>query len=397
MKFSKKLFKIVVTLFTIVFAVASFVIWNYADLPLVSPLSSLSSFNFLQEPHFKKEPKIIYGFLPYWNINKATIQKEITHLGYFSLRIASDGSLATTGEDDATSFNRLQSDTFLEISNQVIDQGGSVELVLTQFNGDDISTFLSSTQAQNKLLDSLDSVLLAYPFTGINIDIELAGSASPAMRDQMTSFINLLNNHLDATYSNIHLSVDVYASAGSGNGLWDIEKIAEDVDHIIVMAYDFHQRSSPQAGPVAPLFGGKELWDSDINNHLQEFVSKVPPSKILLGVPFYGYEWQTTSRDPQSHTFPETGSTASVERVSELLNQKELLKVEEGWNEDALSPYLSYNKNGEIYVIYFENSRSLSYKLDYVNQLELGGIAIWALGYEGKSRDLWEVIERKVL
>lgn len=393
----KKIFKLIVFIVLIIFSVTSFLIWKYADIPLVSPITSLSTFSFLAEPHVKKEDKVIYGFLPYWNINKATIQKELTHLGYFSLRIQGNGELATTGDDDAISFNRLQSEEFLAMSEQVIEQGGAVELVLTQFNAEDITSFLQSKKAQENTLQSIDAVLLAYPFTGINIDIELASSASPQLRQQMSEFVKLLNAHLDSTYSNVQLSIDVYASAAQGSSLWDIETIAQEVDYIIIMAYDFHQRNSPQAGPVAPLFGGNERWDSDINNHLQEFIQKAPPSKLLLGIPFYGYEWQTTSRDSQSHTFPDTGSTASIQRVSELLNQKELLEVEEGWNEDALSPYLSYSEDGELYVIYFENSRSLSYKLDYVNQLGLGGIAIWALGYEGNSRDLWEVIERKIL
>ena len=48
-------------------------------------------------------------------------------------------------------------------------------------------------------------------------------------------------------------------------------------------------------------------------------------------------------------------------------------------------------------VIYYESPRSIAYKLDYVNQLDLGGIAIWALGYEGEGRDLWEVIGNKVV
>ena len=150
------------------------------------------------------------------------------------------------------------------------------------------------------------------------------------------------------------------------------------------------------AGPVAPLFGGKEFWDGDINEYLQAFLKVVPSEKILLGIPFYGYEWQTTSRDSQSHTFPDTGSTASYTRVAEILERKDELGVQEHWNEDALSPYISYIEDREIYVIYYENSRSISYKLDYVNQLDLGGIAIWALGYEGDSLELWDVIERKV-
>lgn len=173
-------------------------------------------------------------------------------------------------------------------------------------------------------------------------------------------------------------------------------QLQSQVDYMVVMAYDFHRRSSPQAGPVAPLFGGKEYWDSDINQHLADLTKIVPKHKLLLGVPFYGYEWQTTSREAQAHTFPETGSTASFKRVKTILEQKEKLQVEQNWSEQALSPYLSYVKDGEIYVIYYENSRSLSYKLDYVNQLDLGGIAVWALGYEDTTRELWDTIQRKL-
>jgi len=44
------------------------------------------------------------------------------------------------------------------------------------------------------------------------------------------------------------------------------------------------------------------------------------------------------------------------------------------------------------YLVYFEDEKSLQYKIDFANQLEVAGIAIWALGYEGETRDLWEVV-----
>src|SRR5690606_10440632 len=138
-------------------------------------------------------------------------------------------------------------------------------------------------------------------------------------RQNLTKLVQNMNRHLDQKYSHITLSIDMYASAASKQQLWDVAAIAKEVDYIIVMAYDFHRRSSPQAGPVAPLFGGKELWDSDISEHLQAFLTIVPSEKILLGIPFYGYEWQTTSTDPQATTFPNTGSTASFERVQSIL------------------------------------------------------------------------------
>ena len=71
-------------------------------------------------------------------------------------------------------------------------------------------------------------------------------------------------------------------------------------------------------------------------------------------------------------------------------------QVKTGWDENALSPYISYQEDGENYLIYYENPQSLSYKLEYAKQLNLAGIAIWALGYEGSDRDLWEVIQEKL-
>ncbi|HEX7018256.1 MAG TPA: glycosyl hydrolase family 18 protein [Patescibacteria group bacterium] len=373
--------------------------WWANPLPLLSPLNSAATFRFLSgETLGATSEKIVYGFLPYWNFNDLALQPELTTLSYFSLTIGGDGAIILQeGDHTEPGYNRLKSDQFLDVSSRLLDDGKRVDLVVSQFDNDDIVSFLNSEAAQDRFLDSLDSVLLAYPFSGVNIDIEYSGEVTDHLRQQLTTFVQKVNTHLDTKYRNTQLSIDMYAGAGTNYTLWDVAAIAPEVDYIIVMAYDFHRKSSTQAGPVAPLFGGKELWDSDISEHLAGFLKKVPSQKILLGVPFYGYGWQTTTRDAQSNTFPQTGSTATFKYVQELLAQKTELAIQENWNEEALSPYLTYEKGGETYIIYYENSRSLSYKLDFVNQLDLGGIAIWALGYEGDSRELWDVINRKVL
>jgi len=102
----------------------------------------------------------------------------------------------------------------------------------------------------------------------------------------------------------------------------------------------------------------------------------VPNEKILLGIPFYGYEWQTDSRSPQANTYPKTGSTASYARVKDLLENSDDLQVETGWDNLALCPYLSYIENDEIFMIYYENPVSINFKMEYVRQLDLAGIAI---------------------
>jgi len=373
-----------------------FSIWYFQEAIIASPLSSLTTFNFISEL-VSSNDKIVYGFMPYWNINKVEIQPELTHLAYFGLTIGADGSIITRQDGGLEpGYKNLQEDQFLSLSQQVANRGHSVDITLSQFESDTIVSLLTNEKSIQNLLTSLDSILLAYPINGINLDIEYAGKITDPLREKMTNLVVAINQHLDQKYEHIQFSIDMYASAASTNNIWDVAAIEPHVDYIVVMAYDFHQRSSPQAGPVAPLFGGKEYWDSDINQHLVDFIKIVPKEKILLGVPFYGYEWQTTSRDSQAHTFPKTGSTASYKRVKEILAKSEELQVEESWNEQALSPYLSYVEDGEIFVVYYENSRSLSYKLDYVNQLDLGGISIWALGYEDNSRELWDTINRKL-
>lgn len=374
--------------------------WKHSQ-QIVSPLTNSTTFQFLAGQILSARSgtdKVVYGFVPYWNLDDVTIQPELTHFSYFGLPITGAGTISTSTDQnpDAIGYTKLQSEDFLNQLDQVIANNDKLEIVLIQFNNDDIVTLATNQKSQDELLKTIDSLILAYPVSGINIDIEYTGPVTPELRRDFAAMVEKVSNHVHTKYNGVQVSIDMYASASTRNLIWDVEEIGKHVDYIIVMAYDFHQRSSTVAGPVAPLFGGKELWDSDINQQLKAFVDQVPPNKILLGIPFYGYEWQTTTVNPQAHTFPNTGSTASYKRVNQLLSQADQKQVSQHWNDQALSPYLTYTEDDKLYVLYYENSRSLSYKLDFVNQLDLGGIAIWALGYEGSDRELWEVIERKL-
>jgi spore germination protein YaaH len=397
LRFNKKLLGLATLVLGFLLMVVGMAWFLTAEVPLLAPITTATRFQFLNQPTTANQQRVVYGFLPYWNLQKVVIQPELTHLAYFSLNIGSDGSIIVREDGESNlGYSRLKSDTLLELTQQMQQQNGKVTIVIAQFDNDTIDDIIYSEAAQLKMLEQLDAVLLAYPFAGVNIDFEYSGSVSQTTRDRFSQFVQRVSNHIHTKYQGVQVSIDVYASAANQEQIWDIPKIGQYVDYVVVMAYDFHRRSSPLAGPVAPLFGGKDLWSSDISMHLRTFIRYVPREKILLGVPFYGYGWQTTSRDAQAQTYPDSGFTASYDFIQSLLAQREELQLQEHWNEDALSPYVSYIEDGETYVVYFENSRSISYKLDFVNQLDLGGIAIWALGYETDSRELWDVVARKV-
>ena len=381
----------------------------FYDAPLFSSIDGNSRLRYLKELIIpKKEYKIVYGFLPYWNTDSFVLEKELTHLSYFGLNIAADGEISIKDEDGNLDpgYRTLNEEKFIELAEQMRNQGGKVELVLKQFNSADIGAFLSNEKTHLTFFQSLDSLLLAYPISGINIDIEYNGENSQALRENFVTFIRKLDWYLDSKYKDIKISVDVYASAASNSqSLWDIAAIGQYVDYVVVMAYDFHQRSSNQAGPVAPLFSESEnsKWNKDINQNLKLFLDQIPREKILLGIPFYGYGWQTDSNNAKANTFEDTGFTVSYKKAKELLaiadgktssenTWKGATQIKKSFDNDALSPYITYKQDDEFYTIYYEDSESIAYKLEYARQLDLAGVAIWALGYEDNDRELWQVI-----
>jgi spore germination protein YaaH len=192
----------------------------------------------------------------------------------------------------------------------------------------------------------------------------------------------------------------VFADSAAKYRLWDLEALSRVTDRFIVMAYDYYRKNSSQAGPVAPLTGkckddetSRSCLEYDIVTHLAKMIKLVPSEKIILGIPFYGYEWQTAGRDFLANTYSRTGSLASYSRIQTLYADPDVSSLSALWSESTLSPYLVFDTNDEIHQIHYENSESLKQKIKLVKSANLGGIAIWALGYETPYHELWEPIK----
>lgn len=389
---------------TSLLSAAAFTFWYYQPTELISPLNEFAGSEFIRRfipaQTNSEQQKVIYGFLPYWNLNQVQLAPQVTHLAYFGLSLSPEGKILTEDETGSPEpgYQKLSSDRLLQLSQTIKQAGGQFELVLTLFDNEDIAELVNSPQSQQNLLQSLDSLLLAYPIDGINLDLEYNGTVDQVLRDRFTEMVVNIDQHLETTHPQIKFSLDFYAGAASKQLIWDLAQLEPYLDYMIVMAYDFHRPNSPQAGPVAPLFGGEESWEGDINQHLAKLTQLVPQEKILLGIPFYGYQWQTTTREAQAKTYPQTGQTMELNEVEALLNpgNQAEYQVKKHWHQAALSPYLTYQRDGKNYVVYYENGRSLSYKIDYANRLNLAGVAIWALGYEDAQGQLWQIIEQSL-
>lgn len=368
--------------------------WAWPRTPLLRPLGDWGIRSRL--PLQTVTELRVLGYLPYWTVDSATISAQVNDVAYFAVSLGPDGEVVERSDGGLEpGFRRLSRPEWNRWLQERHVNGQKVHLVVTGSSAEDIVQLMITPLARQKAVNSLTQLAISYPLDGIHLDFELSGQQTDVVRAGYVTLTKDLRNSLDALGSRPQLSLAAFASAVNRPLLWDIPALSEHLDFIVVMAYDYHIRSSPSAGPVAPLFGREAgRWQNDIVGNIKEYLEYFPAEKVFLGIPLYGYEWQVTSPDPTANTFPGTGATATYERVMELL-QDPAIKVKERWDADALSPYLIVEEKNSTTIIHYENTRSIAYKLDLVSQLKLGGIALWALGYEGPFPEVWELIDQR--
>lgn len=331
---------------------------------------------------------VVYGFLPYWTVDNYQLHQSLTHLSYFRLAINGKGEIVKDG-----GINIYQSEQFGKIVEQVQQKKLKMEMTFFTSQSDEIAKLLKCRKCQDLLINNIGQIVGGLQLDGVNLDLEYLGYVSEQERDTMSEFIFRLKTMLDKDYPRTKLSIDVYGGAANMNNLWDFPRLGKVVDRIMVMAYDYKTKGSSVPGPSSPTLG-KSVWGGDIWEDVRSLARFVPSEKIILVVPFYGYAWETTTGDlGTAKTWPDTGETMTYRGAQNLLKDRSK-KVLEKWDEKSLTPYLVYYEaeTDRWHMGFFENERSLGYKIDLIKQLRLGGIAIWALGYEGDYKELWDVI-----
>lgn len=382
-------------------------LWHI-NLPLVSPQELLSTLTPFRP--VKTGGKIVLGFLPYWNMKYVDDipLRHLTHLAYFAIDLNSNGEVRRMESPGVIEpgLNKLESPEFSKLHRQLKLTGKKSILTVKAFDQDQISAIVNNPNSYNRAIETIMSYVLERHFDGVNVDFEYVGNPDPETKKNFTRFMYSLNLTCKIKSPGCEISVDTFADAASKNRLWDMPALKDNVDYFVIMTYDYYRSSSSQAGPVAPLRGGCSTTNTTQNNPVcleydvlgavADTLKAVPPEKIVLGVPFYGYEWQTASRNFLANTYPKSGGTATYKRIQEIIgNPDRYSSVSALWSDFTLSPYLVYEEDGGIYQIHYEDVRSLGLKLDLINQNDLRGLGIWAVGYELPYHDLWQIITQK--
>ena len=204
---------------------------------------------------------------------------------------------------------------------------------------------------------------------GVNFDFEGEGSGD---QKGLTRLITQVSAALHAANPYWQVTMAVYASsAGDPGGFYNIAALAPAVDGFFVMAYQMN--NSAVSSATAPLVGGG-FTDTEA---LQQFTKVVPAKKVILGVPFYGYDWPTSSGTLSAH--PTGGDTPLSDGVIAASGHPTY------WDPETNSSWTSYKVGSQWHETFFDNPTSLALKARVANSFHIGGMGIWALGMDGNN------------
>jgi spore germination protein YaaH len=350
----------------------------------------LGSYLFFTRPEtILPQGKKVIGFLPYWLLSraKADYSPYVTQLSYFGVTVHEDGTVlrlqnAQETEPGWLALKTGKVDTFLESA-----KNKNISLSLTAFNGDvdSINRLMEHPKVHARnLVRDIAPVMRQYGFTDLNLDIESVADASSEGQLRFVQFVRELKENMDREKLGT-LTVDITASSLIRKNLINPFLIAPYVDYIIIMAYDFHYSGSYVTGPVAPLKGTETVAELDSNVVVKEALSKIPSHKIILGIPLYGYKWETLNSEPRAAIIPGTGLAISSQNVEQFL--ADCASCSAQIDQAAEEKYIVYKdeETGTFYQIFYPDKNSTSQKIKYVEANSLGGVALWALGYEDSS------------
>jgi spore germination protein YaaH len=324
--------------------------------------------------------KRIFGWHPYWNGSTYTNYQWnlLSDLCYFDYTISS-----STGNNTNSSFAWNTASVVTVAKNN----GTKIHICATLFSGH--STFWGSTTAQNTFINNIVSLLNARQGNGVNIDFEGMGSSD---KIPFTTFITNLNAALNAANPNYQLSICLYAVDWSG--VFDMAALNSQVDFFTIMGYDYYYSGSAQAGPEAPLYNFQTSYNYTLPKSITYYIKQgATPSKLFLGLPYYGREWETAGNTAPSNT---TGGFTSSRTLLYVNNNAATYSAaNKKWESNSYSNYYTYTVSAAWRQCWIDDIYSMGRKYDLVNQRGLGGIGIWALGYDDGMTSFWNLIQNK--
>lgn len=224
---------------------------------------------------------------------------------------------------------------------------------------------------------------------GVNIDIE----GNTANADALTALVVATGAAVRGVWPDAQLTFDTAIMPAWVTGGYNMTALAAACDFLVPMGYDMcwgaavAAANAPLPGVVAGMTQYTDLYG-------------VPPSKLVLGVPWYGYDFPCLNAPtPAAPTCHVNGTFSGAWSYSFAAMLSMLGPAPPVYNATQASPYFTYQDaaTGEWHQLWYDDELSLSWKYEAAAAAGARGIAMWTadfLDYASGTRvaTMWDAL-----
>lgn len=225
-----------------------------------------------------------------------------------------------------------------------------------------ISSVVNNPEARRTLKDEIVAQITGRGFQGLDIDFEYIPASD---RDAFVDFVRYMREAVNALGYPVSVALAPKTSATQTGLLYEGKNypaLGEAADSVLLMTYEWGYTYGPPMA-VAPLNKVREVVDYA--------VTEIPPEKIHLGIPNYGYDWP----------LPFVRGTTKATVIGNI--QAVQIAIEQGipiqFDTTAQSPFYRYTNDNTTHEVWFEDVRSMNSTFDLINEYGLRGAGYWNL------------------
>lgn len=286
----------------------------------------------------------------------------LTYLSIFTYGFRTDGSLIppTGGDEELIALSREYSTVPLMMLTSLTETG--------TFSNELVAQLLSDPALQEKVINNVLSVIRSKGYGGLDVDFEYIPKQ---YADAYPIFLNKLHQKLTPEGYTLFASLAPKTSAQQRGLLYEghnYAAVGAEADKVLLMTYEWGYTYGPPMA-VAPL--------PNVRQVIGYAVTEIPPEKIMLGIPNYGYDWTLPYVRGESRA-QSLSNTAAVQTAADR-------RAEIVFDETAKAPtfqYFSYSAGEDKTVeheVWFEDGRSMDAKLRLIREYGLAGASIWQI------------------
>ncbi len=222
---------------------------------------------------------------------------------------------------------------------------------------------LNDAAAQERLIQAIIANMRAKNYQGLDVDFEFIGAEGAAA---YAAFVARLREMLSPLGYEVVVALAPKTNAAQRGSLYeghDYAALGAAADGVLLMTYEWGYTYGPPLA-VAPVPSVRAVLDYA--------VTVIPPEKIFMGIPTYGYDWPL----PYERGVTRADSLSNVQAVA-LARQ---YGAEIQYDSTAEAPFFVYTDAvGVAHEVWFEDARSIAAKLALIREYGFRGAGYWNL------------------